>query len=253
VRFQISSLTDVGYVFSTGDQFEQLCVNLVVEGRRRLNGTGSLLVKAEIDTGPALFRRADSYIRISVRGARALDVDAAPVELFHFGSEPSESGMAVVRSIALASQGFTRVSEPAQGVKIVEVFLPRHGSQAGRLIYTSERAQTVLLIGFAPHFADSFRRRLGEDILLLEAASLPEAEVIVRLYQGSIQAAVLNEGHLLAEAASLVCNKMSLYRPDLKILRIPRPEPALGNEPLNTDDLIRQVKNLLRRVSIAHA
>ncbi len=71
VKLNISSELDVGYILSTGNHFEQLVVNLVLEGKRRLEGPGHLTLGLDIHTMAVSDVKAGSYVRVSLRAREA--------------------------------------------------------------------------------------------------------------------------------------------------------------------------------------
>jgi hypothetical protein len=70
-------MPDLGYLFRNHNHFEQLVVNLVLEGKQHLAGSGSLILGGCIHTESDPSWRAASYVRIFVRAERASDVGTA--------------------------------------------------------------------------------------------------------------------------------------------------------------------------------
>ena len=247
VQLEFLAIPEVGFVFCTGNHFEQLFFNLILEGKQRLGGApGRLQLRAEIHSEPDPLQRVDSYVRFLLRAEKTTTPDAVE-DLSTFGPESAELGIALVRTIALASQGYTKVMEISENVTQIEVLLPRHESPNERLLSTNPHPQIVLLIGFQTRFSESLRHSLADEVSVLEANSLPEADLMTELYRGNIDVAVLNESRFLPAAAAVACARIEVHRPDLRILKMASPDALSGNDPLNAGELVRRVKEFFHQ------
>jgi hypothetical protein len=194
IRLELSSSADLGYIFSTGDHFDQLLSNLVCEGTHQLDGQGSVVLGADVPTQSDLSGRSGSYVRLFLKAETTSARDVAFEESASFGPELPQIGLAIVRAIATASGGFVRLIQPGTGSSLIEVFLPRHTSRISATNATNEHSKVVLLVRLEPALAESLKHGLREDVLFLDATSPDEAICISELYEGDIDLIILDEG-----------------------------------------------------------
>ena len=200
VQLRISSELDVGYILSTGNHFEQLVVNLVLEGKRRLEGPGALTIGLDILAHAVYGVKAGSYVRLSLLAERPAKTEITPKDpaLLPVADLPG-LGLAIVRTIAVASDGFVRVTEPSDTSVLIEVFLPRHESRIAAAAAANEYAQVMLMVNFPDGVIRSMRANFDQDVLLLGAATPEEATWISELYEGDIDLVVLSKDCLLSD------------------------------------------------------
>jgi PAS domain S-box-containing protein len=244
VKLEISALPDVGYVLATGNHFEQMLVSLVLEGRQRLGGPGSLIIGASIHKEPDPAWRFASYVRVFIRAERENAQGTACEEPFTLGVELPELGLAIVRAIATSAEGFTRVTEPDDSIFVVEVFLPRQESRIVATAATNEYSQVIMGVGLDPGVSEPLKNALGEDVLLLEAAGPDEAAWISELYEGDIDLVILNESSPPAEAETRARDRIRTRRPAAFFLQLSTPDDVSETESL---ELARRVKDSLGR------
>jgi two-component system, cell cycle sensor histidine kinase and response regulator CckA len=248
IQLDISSAPDAGYVISTGNHIEQLLLHLVLEGKQRVDGQGSLSIRADVHTQPISRWGSGSYVRLLVRAVPS-STPGASSQPFPFGTEPPALGLAVVRAIAIASEGFVRVTEPVELVSVMEVFLPRHEGQRAASAATNEYAEIILGIGLQVPFAESLRKAMGEDVLLLEATSLEDAALISEMYTGDIHLILLNTSLFPPKTKDRACDRIRARRPNVSFLEVASPSDPSGTDPVNADELERRLRDLLNRKS----
>lgn len=218
VKLTISSELDVGYILSTGNHFEQLAVNLVLEGKRRLEGPGELTLGLDIHTLAISNVKAGSYVRVSLKAEK--QANAEPKE--HAALPPPNDlpglGLTIVKTIALASDGYVRVTEPDDSITLIEVFLPRHESRIAAAAAASEYSQVMMLVDFPDGAVQSLRSNFDQDVLLLGAASPEEASLISELYKGDIDLVILRKNCLQSEDMERACQRIKSRRPRVNFL-----------------------------------
>jgi PAS domain S-box-containing protein len=242
IQLEISAAPALGYVLSTGNHFEQLLVNLVLEGCRRVEGQGNLLLVADLHTQPGCSWQLDSYVRLSVRAEKSLEALSESPALL--GSELPGLELAIVHAIAISAQGFTNVRKASDSVSFIEVFLPRYESPRMATSATSRYSQTIFLVGLPAGMSEPLKRGLGENLLFLEAADPDEARRIAQLYEADIDLVIWDETLFSSEARGRACERMHARRPDLLFLRI-----LVGEEVTKAAflDIEQRVKEALHR------
>ncbi len=219
IQLELSSSTDLGYIFITGDHFEQLLLNLVREGGRQMEGQGSLLLGADVQTQPNLPGQSSSYVRLFLKVETTPAKDAAFEESAYFGPESPQIGLAIVRAISATSGGFVRLTQPGTGSSMIEVFLPRHASRISATNATREHSKVILLVGLEPDLAESLERSLREDVLFLGATSPDEAVCISELYEGDIDLIILDEGRFESGTIDRARCRIGNRRPGISFIQ----------------------------------
>jgi PAS domain S-box-containing protein len=235
IRLTISAVPDVGYVLATGNHFEQMLVNLALEARQRLGGRGSLIVGACVHKEPEPPVRSDSYIRIFVRGERDGAFSSASEDAFTLGAELPELGLALVRTIAASSHGFTRLTDPDDAVFVLEVFLPRQESRLAATTASNEYSHVVLSVGIDASLSGDLKQGLGDDVLLITASAAEEAAWISESYEGDIDLVILGE-NLAAELRDGACARIRARRPGVLLFQLPASDQV---------ELVQRVKDVL--------
>jgi two-component system, cell cycle sensor histidine kinase and response regulator CckA len=215
VKLVIESELDVGYILSTGNHFEQLLVNLVLEGKQRLEGPGQLTIGLDIHTQAVSGVKAGSYIRLSMRAEKPPGGESIISETLPLSTELPGLGLTIVRTIAIASDGFVRVSEPNELTTLIEVFLPRHESRISAAAAANEYSQVMLMVGFPESVVQSMRANFDQDVLLLGAATAEEASWISELYEGDIDLVILGKNCLLNDDIDRARNRIRFRRPNV--------------------------------------
>jgi two-component system cell cycle sensor histidine kinase/response regulator CckA len=218
IQLELSSSADLGYILGTGNHFEQLLVNLVHEGGQQLDGQGSLLLGADVQTQSDLSGRSGSYVRLFLKVETPPAKDAAFEESSTFGPESPQIGLAIMRAIAAASGGFVRLTQPSRGRSMIEVFLPRHPSRISATTATNEHSTIILLVGLEPDIAESLKRGLKE-VLFIEATTPDEAECISELYEGDIDLIILDEGRFERGAVDRARSRIGQRRPGISFMQ----------------------------------
>jgi PAS domain S-box-containing protein len=215
VKLQIASELDLGYVLSTGNHFEQLLVNLVMEGKKRLEGLGTLTISVDLHMQAVSSFMVGSFIRLSVRAERFSNAALPQGESLPLATDLPGVGLTIVRTIAIASEGFTRVTEPNDSVTLIEVFLPRHESRVVAAAAANEHSQVVLFVAMPQNIIQSLRANLGKEAMLLGASSPDEAAWISELYEGDIDLVVLNAALISADGIERARNRIRSRRPHI--------------------------------------
>jgi len=218
IPLELSSSTDLGYIFSTGNHFEQLLLNLVRQGAQQL-GQSSLSLGVDVQTRPDSSGRSGSYVRLFLKVETTLANDAAFEDSPSFGPESPQIGLAIVRAIAAASGGFVLLTEPGKSTSMIEVFLPRHTSRISATKATNEYSKVILLVRLEPDLAESLKRSLRDDVLFLDAASPEEAVCISELYEGDIDLVVLEEGRFERGAIDRARRRIGDRRPGIPFMQ----------------------------------
>jgi len=220
IQLELSSSADLGYIFSTGDHFEQLLLNLVREGgQQQVEGQGSFLLGADVQTRSDLSERSGSYVRLFLKVETTSAKNAAFEESASFGPESPQIGLAIVRAIAAASGGFVRLTQPGTGSSMIEVFLPRHASRISATNATNEHSKVILLVRSEPDLAESLKSVLRGDILFLEASSPDEAICISELYEGDIDLIILDESRFERGAIDSARCRIGNRRPGISFIQ----------------------------------
>ena len=243
VKLTISSELDIGYILSTGNHFEQLVVNLVLEGKRRLEGPGNLTIGLDIHTLAVSEVKAGSYVRLSLRAEKPAKTELAKVETLLPPSDLPGLGLTIVRTIALASDGFVRITEPDDLTVLIEVFLPRHESRISAAAAANEYSQVMMLVDFPENAVQSMRANLDQDVLLLGAASAEEASWISELYEGDIDLVVLSKRCQEDEGMERARQRMQSRRPQVNFFESEYGDENSGIELLR---LTEKFKTLLQ-------
>ena len=218
VKLTIASELDVGYILSTGNHFEQLVVNLVLEGKRRLEGPGELTVGLDIHTLAVSNVKAGSYVRVSLKAEKAANSEPKEHRTLPPPSDLPGLGLTIVRTIALASDGFVRVTEPDDSIVLIEVFLPRHESRIAAAAAANEYSQVMMLVDFPDKAVQSLRANFDHDVLLLGAASPEEASWISELYEGDIDLVILSKNCVQSDDMERARQRMKSRRPQINFL-----------------------------------
>lgn len=218
VKLNIASELDVGYILSTGNHFEQLVVNLVLEGKRRLEGPGELTVGLDIHTLAVSNVKAGSYVRVSLKAEKAANSEPKEHQTLPPPSDLPGLGLTIVRTIALASDGFVRVTEPDDSIVLIEVFLPRHESRIAAAAAANEYSQVMMLVDFPDKAVQSLRANFDHDVLLLGAASPEEASWISELYEGDIDLVILSKNCVQSDDMERARQRMKSRRPQINFL-----------------------------------
>jgi PAS domain S-box-containing protein len=241
IQFELSSSADLGYVLSTGNHFEQMLVNLIREGGQQLEGQGSLLLGADVQRHTDSLGRTGSYIRLYLTIKTIPAKDPVPEESSSFLSESPQLGLAILRVIAEASDGFVLSTRPIEGSSMIEVFLPRHASRISATNATNEPPKVILLIGLESDLAESLRRGLVEDVLFLEAASPDEAACISEIYEGDIDLIILDDDRFATETAERARRRIGARRPGIFFMQTSNGTGGIGIDPVGLE---QRIKNL---------
>jgi len=223
VKLVISSELDVGYILSTGNHFEQLVVNLVLEGKRRLQGPGKLTLGLDIHTMAVSNVKAGSYVRLFLLAEKKAGAEAAELEGALHHTLPTAGdlpglGLTIVRTIAVASDGFVRVTEPDESTVLIEVFLPRHESRIAAAAAANEYSQVMMLVSFPDNAIQNLRANFDQDVLLLGAATPEEASWISELYEGDIDLVIMSKSCVNSEEMERARQRMQFRRPQAVFL-----------------------------------
>lgn len=243
VKLTITSEIDVGYILSTGNHFEQLLVNLVLEGKHRLEGPGELTLGLDIHAQAVSSAKVGSYIRLSLLAQKratseTAETEASQEEALPLEAELSGLGLALVRTIAVASDGFVRVTEPSDLETLIEVFLPRHESRISAAAAANEYSQVIMMVAFPETMTAAMRDSFDSDVLLLGAISPEEASWISELYEGDIDLVVLSKKCLLSDDVARARDRMRVRRPHVDFL-----ETNFGTE-ISTIELLKLTENV---------
>jgi two-component system, cell cycle sensor histidine kinase and response regulator CckA len=259
LRIEVDAASDVGYVLSTGSHFEQILMHLALDGKHRIGGVGKITVRADVQTHSLSPSRFRGYVRISANAVKGSDEPYARANVapFPFDGEQPNLNMPIIRAIATASGGFTRVSEPSESVSTVEVFLPRYESRLEAKAAANEYQRVVLVIGLEPRFLDTVQKAAGEGALLLNGTTLGEASLIAELFPGDIDLIVVNDNEALPKTRGRACDRLRARRPNSEFLQISSPIDGGGRDPLNPPELAWQIEEFfnrrsLRAIAIAH-
>jgi PAS domain S-box-containing protein len=240
IKLIISPELDVGYVLSTGNHFEQLLVNLVQEGKHRLEGPGELTIGVDIHSQPVAAMRVGSYVRLTMKVERSSTATPKVDESLPLGTDLPGLGLTIVSTIAIASDGFTRVTEPNDSTSLIEVFLPRHESRLAASAAANEHSQVILFVALPQTIIQSLRANLDPDVMLLGASSPEEAAWISELYEGDIDLVVLNNSKLPAEDLTRARDRMRARRPHIAFLETHSENGASGAEPAQLTQTLRE-------------
>lgn len=213
VQLVFSTELDVGYILSTGNHFEQLVVNLVLEGKRQLEGPGVLTMELDLHTLAVSNVKAGSYVRLALRAQKAANAEAPRQTSFPAPGDLPGLGLTIVKTIAAASDGFVRVSEPDDLTVLIEVFLPRHESRIAAAAAANEYSQVMMLVDFPEKAIQSLKSTFDQDVLLLGAATPEEASLISELYEGDIDMVVLSKDCLADEQMERARERIQIRRP----------------------------------------
>jgi PAS domain S-box-containing protein len=241
VKLRIASELDVGYILSTGSHFEQLIVNLVLEGKHRLAGPGEITIGIDIHSQPVSALTAGSYVRLYMRAEKSAKTKNAQDESLPLGTELPGVGLTIVRTIAIAADGFVRVTEPSESVTLIEVFLPRHGSRVAAAAAANEYSQVLLCVGFPPSLVQGMKAVFDQDAMLLGADGPEEASWISELYEGDIDLVVLSKSCLLNDEMEHARNRMRLRRPQITFIESGFTGDGSAAEPLQLMEMLREV------------
>ncbi len=251
VKLLISSELDVGYILSTGNHFEQLVVNMVLEGKRRLEGPGEMTLGLDIQTIAVSGVKAGSYIRISLQAEKRAKDEAAQPEAPPANTLPTAGdlpglGLTIVRTIAVASDGFVRVTEPDESTVLIEVFLPRHESRIAAAAAANEYSQVMMLVSFPDNAIQNLRASFDQNVLLLGAATPEEASWISELYEGDIDVVILSKSCTGSDEMDRAQQRMHFRRPQMTFFESNCDDESSPAELLR---LSEQFKNLLNAKS----
>ncbi len=193
VTIHASSESESGFVLSAGNHFEQLLTHLCIHSRHALRGQGQVTICANSFVQAVTPLRTRSYVRIAFLAEDPQATSDFIEETTKSSFEGNFQGvnMTIVRALALAAEGFCRVSQNAAAGCLVEVFLPRHVSRESTGAGAKERSRIVLLAGVPRHSLEAIKRTAGENVAILEAATLEEAGLISELYPGHIELIVV--------------------------------------------------------------
>ena len=241
VKLTIASELDVGYILSTGNHFEQLVVNLVLEGKRRLEGPGELTLGLDIHTIAVSNVKAGSYVRLSLKAEKKGAVETLKEDAFPPSTDLPGLGLTIVRTIAIASDGFVRVTEPSESTTLIEVFLPRHESRIAAAAAANEYSQVMLMVAFPEDAVQAMKASFDQDILLLGAASAEEATWISELYEGDIDLVVLSKKCLLDENMERSRERMRYRRPQVNFLESTITDESSAIELLRLTEKFKQI------------
>lgn len=239
ILLEISAAPPDGYILSTGNHFEQLLVNLVLESRRRLDGQGTLSLGADIHTQPGSGWQLDSYIRVFARAEKSI-LKASETSAAAAGELPSV-GFSIVQSIALSAQGFTRVRELSDSISIIEVFLPQQQSPKSVAMATNQDLQTILLAGLPPALSESIKSGQRSGVLFLEAADVTEVRLVAQLYENKIDLVIWDDVGSSAEARTRTRNRIQLRRPDLLFMDLSTHDNVAEEELLEIHQRINEL------------
>ena len=204
----------IGYVVSTGNHFQQLLVNLVMEGQRRLEGQGLLFLGADVHAEAGAFGQEERYVRLFVRAERSGATAEGTFERDVPGLE-----LPIARAIVAAGQGFVRTREASDLMSVVEVFLPWHESARLATRAIGRYSRTVLMVGM-PAEVSGRLKRLGSSVLALEASDLEEARWIAELHDGDIDLLIWDEHQNTAEERERAYTRMRVHRQELQVMAI---------------------------------
>ena len=228
VKLQVSNLPDVGYVLCTGSHFEQMLVNLVMEGRQRLEGRGNLILGACVHKEADRTWRYDSYVRIFLRAEREQINEPAFDETLTFGTERPELSLALVRAIVTASEGFTRVQEPDDAMFILEVFLPRQESRIVATAASNEYAKVLMSVRLLSTLNETLKSSLQEDVLVLEAGDAEEAAWISEMFEGDIDLVIFHQSGDTQESEERARQRIRARRPGISYLQLSAADDVLN-------------------------
>ncbi|MEE4364721.1 MAG: response regulator [Desulfotignum sp.] len=228
--------TDVWPVRIDPSQVDQVLVNLLVNARDAITGTGKITIQTANETFDAAYCAGHpgfspgDYAELSVRDdGSGMDKDTVDQIFEPFFTTKDESkgtglGLATVYGIVKQNKGFISVhSEPGKGTSFT-IFLPRHGEQVGKEMDQDTvgiprgKGETVLLVEDDPpvlKLARTVLETLGYKVL--SAAAPREALAQAQKYPDYIHLLLTDvvmpemNGRQLAE-------KLLLLRPDIKIL-----------------------------------
>jgi hypothetical protein len=189
-----------------------------LEGKRRLEGPGELTVGLDIHTLAVSNVKAGSYVRVSLKAERQANAEPTQHETLPPPSDLPGLGLTIVRTIALASDGFVRVTEPDESVVLIEVFLPRHESRIAAAAAANEYSQVMMLVDFPDKAVESLRANFDQEVLLLGAASPEEASWISELYEGDIDLVILSKNCMLSDDMERARQRMKSRRPQINFL-----------------------------------
>jgi hypothetical protein len=243
VKLTFSSELDVGYILSTGNHFEQLVVNLVLEGKRRLEGPGQLTLGLDVHTLALSNVKAGSYVRLSVKAERSSKEPPEKNESFPPAIDLPGIGLTIVRTIALASDGFVRLTEPDESTVLIEVFLPRHESRIAAAAAANEYSQVMMLVDFPDKAVESLRSNFNQDVLLLAAANPEEASWISELYEGDIDLVLLSKKCLQSDDMERARRRMRSHRPQVAFMESNFSEDSSSIELLRLTEKFKKLLN----------
>jgi hypothetical protein len=248
IELEVNATPDVGYVLGTGSHILHLLIHVVLDGKHRVDGRGKVTIRADVQDQALSSYRNNSYVRLTVTSEQASGGKVEPDGDARFLSERPDLNLPIIRAIAAASGGFTRVSEPSDTVSVVEVFLPRHESRASARTITDEHQQVIMVVGLQSRLADTVQRAAGENTLLLEASTLDEAGLIAELYLGEIDLVVINvDSAILSRPRERAADRLRARRPYTAFMEISSPADHSGIDALNPSDLACQIEDFLNR------
>jgi PAS domain S-box-containing protein len=241
VKLSIEAELDVGYILSTGNHFEQLIVNLVLEGKHKLEGPGELTIGADIHTQAVSPSKVGSYVRLSLKAEKSSKAGIAREASLRALTELPRVGLAIVRTIAIASGGFTRLTEPSDTICLIEVFLPRHESRLAAAAAANECSQMILTVAFPESLIETVRANFDQDVMLLGAGSPEEASWISELYEGDIDLVVVSKSCAQTEEMDGARDRMRARRPHAAFL-----ESDFAGDSSEPFELTEMLKDFLR-------
>ena len=243
IRLEMSVAANLGYILSTGNHFEQLLVNLVLEGRQRLNTSRGTLHLGADDSGmTSAPGRFDSYVRIFVQAEALPEESDGGNEQLLFGTELPELGLTIVRAIVASSQGFTRVSDTGDSDCVIEVFLPSWKSRSVAAAAAQEYCHVVLLVGLPHESIEALNRSLGSSTLFLLANDPEEALCISELYEGDIDLVIVDNAQFPAESTDRAEEQLRRHRESVSFFwNDSTPSAASPIDPISLEKRIKEL------------
>lgn len=126
VTIHASSESETGFVLSAGNHFEQLLTHLCIHSRHLLGGHGQVTICANSFVQPVSPLRSRSYLRIAFLAEKPHAAEVEETTKSSLGTKFQGVNLSIVQALAIAADGFCRVTQNAGAGCLVEVFLPRH-------------------------------------------------------------------------------------------------------------------------------
>jgi PAS domain S-box-containing protein len=239
VNVNVSPEPGIGYILSTGNHFEQMLIHLCLNGKHFVNGRGTISMTATVHDERVTPSRTRSYARLAFLAERStlLQAPLGEVQLLPLGNHFPDVSMSIVRAMAIASDGFSRMTEASDSTSLVEVFLPRFASREEAVEAANEYSRILLLVGLDSQSVDAVKRAAGESAGILEAANLEEASLISELYAGDFDLILLNDSVTLADQKSRACERIRARRPTAGFWQVGRSQDRNAFRRVSPEDL----------------